>query len=243
MPPNRLAACGQDTGLERQTLIGESVQNSLLPDLKLVPSEASGDAGDTETAGHVERVCAYARLLASQLATTRRYRLLIDAPFIGRLSRAAALHDVGKAAIPNAVLMKPAALNELESTLMRQHTILGAEALEESLCDHPDAVFRDLAIEIACTHHERWDGTGYPYNLQGEQIPLGGRIVALADVYDALTSKRAYKEAFPHATARSVILEGRATHFDPAVVDAFLAREREFIATAAEHADRLRRAA
>jgi putative two-component system response regulator len=193
---------------------------------------------DPETVGHVERVCAYAGILAERLSTHRRFRGTVNAAFIGRLRLAAALHDIGKAAVPESILLKPAPLNPLEAAMMRQHTLLGADALAESLRDHHDAAFRAMAIEIALTHHERWDGRGYPHGLAGDAIPVSGRIVALADVYDALMSKRVYKDAFPHALARNVVLGDRGSHFDPAVVDAFTATESALIAAASEHAER-----
>jgi putative two-component system response regulator len=205
------------------------------------PLPRAAGHGDVEAAGHVERVGAYAAVLANQLASHRRFRDTVDGRFVRRIVAAAALHDAGKAGVPYAVLCKPAALNDWESALVRRHTTLGAELLERSLADHPDAAFRELAVEIALTHHERWDGTGYPRGLAGDQIPVGGRIVAVADVYDALTSARAYKAAFPHELAKGVILRDRGTHFDPAVVDAFVAAEGMLLAVAGDHA--VRRAA
>ena len=201
---------------------------------------------DAETAGHIDRVCAYTQLLARSLGGAKRKRPggpPLNDDYIRRLGEAAALHDIGKTDVPDAILQKPGRLTDLEVLVMRRHTTRGAEALEQSLADHPDAAFRDLAVEIAATHHERWDGRGYPSRLARTDIPLAGRIVALADVYDALTSRRVYKDAFPHGEARRLILEGRATHFDPAVVDAFLACEQAFIAIATEYAERVARAA
>lgn len=196
-------------------------------------------AGDHETVGHVERVCAYAGILAGRLSTHRRFRTDVDAGFVRRIKLAAALHDVGKASVPYAILAKPAALNDWEARLVRRHPAMGAESLRRSLRAHPDTAFREMAVEIALTHHERWDGTGYPRGLAGEQIPAAGRIVAVADVYDALTSKRAYKAAFTHEMAKSVLLRDRGTHFDPAVVDAFAATEGAILAAADEHAARV----
>src|SRR5262249_30851358 len=140
------------------------------------------------------------------------------------------LHDIGKVGIPDGILLKPGKLTAEEFEIMKRHTTLGAETLDAALERFPEARFLQIARDIAATHHERWDGTGYPRGLAGRQIPLAGRIVALADVYDALTSKRAYKEAFTHAVARSIILEGSGSHFDPDVAGAFQRVEDQFIA-------------
>lgn len=119
-------------------------------------------------------------------------------------------------------------MSDEEFEIMKTHTRLGAATLEAALIEHPEATFLRIARDIALTHHERWDGTGYPNRLKGEAIPLCGRIVALADVYDALTSKRVYKDAFSHSVARAIILKDSGTHFAPAVVDAFVANEAAF---------------
>ncbi|QOV91528.1 HD-GYP domain-containing protein [Humisphaera borealis] len=216
---------------------------NVLPHLRIYSLTRLTEARDPETLGHVERVCAYAGILARRLTTHRRFRATVDTAFIRRLTVAAALHDAGKAAIPSRILLKPAPLSDFEAAIMRQHTTLGADAVREMLRDHVDPMFREMAVEIALTHHERWDGTGYPYGLSGEQIPASGRIVALADVYDALTSKRTYKDAFSHELARGVILRDRGSHFDPAVVDAFLASEQAMIDAAIDYAERKRQAA
>ena len=139
------------------------------------------------------------------------------------------LHDIGKVGVPDAVLLKPGRLSNDEFEIMKTHAALGAETLDAALKRYPSARFLKIARDIAATHHERWDGTGYPAGLSGSQIPLCGRIVSLADVYDALASKRSYKNAFSHQVARSIILEGSNTHFDPDVVDAFLQIEHEFL--------------
>jgi putative two-component system response regulator len=141
------------------------------------------------------------------------------------------LHDIGKVAIPDCVLLKAGDLNEEEMAVMRRHTDYGAQTPDAALREHPEATFLRMARNIAATHHERYDGTGYPAGLRGDAIPLCGRIVALADVYDALTTKRVYKQAFEHEVARSIIVESSGTHFDPRIVEAFLTVENEFIAT------------
>ena len=139
------------------------------------------------------------------------------------------LHDIGKVGIPDNVLLKPGSLNDSEWAVMKRHTVIGAETLDSALRTHPGAEVLRIARDIAWCHHERWDGSGYPRGLKGEEIPWAARIVALADVYDALTTRRVYKAALPHEHARSLILQGTGSHFDPRVVDAFLAVEAKFI--------------
>ncbi len=188
------------------------------------------ESRDSETGHHLERVQSYSRLLTQQLARTSKYASTIDAEYIRMIYLTSPLHDIGKVGIPDAVLLKPGRLSNEEFEIMKTHATLGAETLEAALNRFPEVPFFQIARNIAATHHERWDGTGYPAGLAGTKIPLCGRIVSLADVYDALTSKRVYKNAFTHIVARSIILEGSGTHFDPDVVDAFLQVENEFIA-------------
>jgi putative two-component system response regulator len=219
------------------------VQVSPQPTLNLYSLTRLTEGRDPETVGHVERVCAYSAILAERLITCRRFRPAVDARFVCRIGLAAALHDIGKSAVPESILLKPGPLSAWESIVMQRHTVLGAEALTESLADHPDDEFREMAIEIALNHHERWDGHGYPHCRRGKEIPPAARIVALADVYDALTSKRVYKAAFPHDLARTVIFRDRGTHFDPAVVDAFVATEHLLLNAAEDYAEQQKQAA
>jgi putative two-component system response regulator len=128
-------------------------------------------------------------------------------------------------------------LTEHEYEIMKTHALMGAQTLEAALKEHPGAGFLQMARDIAATHHERWDGSGYPHRLAGTQIPLCGRVVAIADVYDALTSKRVYKGAYSHDMARTIIVEGKGTHFDPDLVDAFLALESQFVAIQTQYAE------
>jgi putative two-component system response regulator len=148
------------------------------------------------------------------------------------------LHDIGKVGIPDAVLRKPGRLNAAEFEIMKTHTTLGAETLDAALARFPEARFLHVARNIAAAHHERWDGSGYPLGIAGEQIPLCARVVALADVYDALTTRRCYKEAYSHLVARSIIETDSGKHFDPRVVAAFLAAEEEFLAIQRRFSDR-----
>jgi putative two-component system response regulator len=140
------------------------------------------------------------------------------------------LHDIGKVGIPDAVLLKPGRLTPEEMEVMKRHTTIGAETLDAALRESPGSDFLVTARDIALTHHERFDGGGYPRGIAGVQIPLAGRIVAVADVYDAIRSKRVYKPSQPHAQACETIVENRGKHFDPKLIDAFLVVEAKFAA-------------
>jgi len=142
------------------------------------------------------------------------------------------LHDIGKVGIPDCILLKPGRLTESEFNVMKLHTVIGGETLGAAAQQYPGVGYLRMAADIALTHHEKFNGSGYPSGLKGEAIPLSGRIVGLADVYDALTSKRVYKAAFTHDVARNIIVNDREKHFDGRIVDAFLAREEEFRNTA-----------
>jgi putative two-component system response regulator len=187
------------------------------------------ESRDPETGAHLERMQRYARILAEQLHRYGPYRRAIDADFIRSLFLTCPLHDIGKVGIPDQVLLKPGRLTKEEFEIMKQHTVIGSETLDAALDAHPSADFLRLARDIAWTHHEKYDGSGYPRHLAGEEIPLCGRIVAVADVYDALTTKRVYKPAYSHEVAREIIVEGAGTQFDPEMVGAFQACEEEFI--------------
>jgi putative two-component system response regulator len=188
------------------------------------------ESRDPETGAHLERVRNYCRQLARHLSTLPSFAQQIDGDFIRLIYVTSPLHDIGKVGIPDRVLLKPSALNADEIEIMKTHTTLGAATLGAALEQFPHAEFLKMAHDIAATHHERWDGSGYPRGLKGNEIPLAGRIVAVADVYDALSSKRVYKEAYSHDMARELISQGSGTHFDPAVVGAFLACADEFVA-------------
>lgn len=179
------------------------------------------ESRDPETGAHLERVQHYSQALARELAGAGAYKGLIDAEFIRLIYDTSPLHDIGKVAIPDSVLLKPARLSDAEYQTMKQHTVIGARTLEAALTQFPKARFLNMARAIAIAHHERWDGTGYPHGLKGYDIPLEARIVALADVYDALTAKRVYKAAMVHDVAKAIIEEGTGTHFDPACVEGF----------------------
>jgi putative two-component system response regulator len=187
------------------------------------------ESKDVDTGNHLERIRAYAMLLAENITLDAEMQRQAPLHFPDLLYQTSPLHDIGKVGIPDYVLLKPGSLSDEEWKVMKRHTVIGAETLDASLKLYPAAEFLRIARDIAWAHHERWDGSGYPRGLKGKEIPLCARIVALADVYDALTMKRVYKSAMPHDIARGIILEGRGKHFDPLVVDAFLKIEDQFL--------------
>ena len=176
---------------------------------------------DTETGLHLKRTQAYVEVLAHALRGCGHHVETLNEETIATLRRSAPLHDVGKVGVPDEILQKPGKLTKAEFEIMKTHTTIGAAALAEAEAEMGGSSFLSTAFEIAESHHEKWDGSGYPYGLAGEAIPLSGRLMALADVYDALRSKRCYKDAMSHEAACGIIRDGRGTHFDPAVVDAF----------------------
>ena len=183
---------------------------------------------DYETGKHLERTRQYCRLLADWLSEQPGYRDLITHDFVHCICEASPLHDIGKVGIPDTVLLKPGKLTADEFEQVKQHTTIGAETLQEVNERYPDNQFIAMGMQIARSHHERWDGKGYPDRLAGEYIPLAARIMALADVYDALRSKRPYKDALNHEKCREIISAEKEAQFDPLMVDAFLAYELEF---------------
>jgi putative two-component system response regulator len=186
------------------------------------------ESRDPETGEHLERMREYCKVISEQLSRMPKFRPIIDREFVDNIYAASPLHDIGKVGIDDNVLLKPGKLTDEEWVLMKKHPIIGAETLREVDRQHPGNAFIRTGIDIAEGHHEKWDGSGYPYGLQGEAIPLVARILALGDVYDALTSKRCYKDAFSHEKSRSIIVQGKGSHFDPDVVLAFLEMEDEF---------------
>lgn len=179
-----------------------------------------------ETGSHLERVRAYARILAYDLAATNP-ELKLSRSRAEDIARISPLHDIGKVAITDDVLHKPGRLTGDEMERMKTHTVIGG-ALLKDIQERTGSSYLQLAYEVAKYHHERWDGTGYPEGLTGEGIPLSARIVALADVFDALTAERCYKDAFAYEKAKAMVIGERGRHFDPMVVDAYLRHEKEW---------------
>ena len=180
------------------------------------------DYRDSDTGHHLDRICTFATMLAGVLRETKpgEYPEITD-EFITNLRVAASLHDIGKVGVPDRVLLKPGALTPDERAVIERHTVIGATTLQGIRERTGADPLLNMSIDIALMHHERWDGHGYPSSIGGSDIPLAARLVAVADVYDALTSARVYKPAMPHERACGSIIEGRGTQFDPAVVDAF----------------------
>jgi len=183
------------------------------------------DYRDTDTGAHLERICTFSALLAGEVRAVHRE---IDDEWIERLRLAASLHDIGKVGIPDCVLLKPGKLTPEERRIMERHSTIGADTLAAIREKMPPDPLIDMGIQVAHEHHEKWDGTGYPRGLRAGDISLAARIVALADFYDAVTSKRVYKDAMTHEEARALILSNRGTHFDPDVVDAFERMHEQF---------------
>ncbi len=193
---------------------------------------------DNETGGHISRTASFIRVLGEQLMDHPRFSHFLNAATLDLLIKSSPLHDCGKVAIRDDILLKPGRLTDSEFAEMKKHTEYGHDAIaaaEELL--GADSTFLSMAREIAYCHHEKWDGTGYPRGIAGDDIPIPARLMALADVYDALISRRVYKPPFAQGKVIDIITEGRATAFDPDVVDAFLAATEEFRLIALAHAD------
>lgn len=222
-------------------MIGElkarSDELNLTRDVAILGLASLAETRDNETGAHIIRTQHYVKVLAEYLSRHDAERYPLDDATIDLLFKSAPLHDVGKVGIPDAILLKPGKLTDEEFAIMKRHPQIGADALASAEAQLGSNSFLRLAREISLTHHEKWDGSGYPAGLAGEAIPLSGRLMAVADVYDALISKRVYKPAFTHEEAKAIIVQGRGSHFDPGMVDAFLACEGAFRQIAAEHRD------
>ncbi|GAB6057853.1 response regulator [Desulfonatronum parangueonense] len=212
---------------------GERIFSLQDKDMVIFAMAKLSETRDPETGYHLERIQGYCRILAEKLAREPAVFPEINRQFIEIIYATSPLHDVGKVGIPDRILLKPGRLTVEEFDVMKSHTVISYETLHSAIQKNPRALYLRMSAEIARSHHERFDGGGYPDGLAGEPIPLSGRILAVADVYDALISKRVYKEAFSHADTRKIILEGRGAHFDPNIVDAFLACEDDIIELAA----------
>ena len=214
------------------------VENQLIQDVSIHALARLAETRDSETGNHLLRTQAYVRTLAQRLRRHPRFEATLSEHTIDVLAKSAPLHDIGKVGIPDHVLRKPGKLTPQEWEVMKTHARLGAEAIEHAEQDAEQPVeFLTIAKQIAHHHHEKWDGSGYPDGLAGDSIPLPARLMALADVFDALISRRVYKDAMSYERARDIIQDWRGSHFDPDVADAFITGFDEFVAIAQRYRD------
>lgn len=232
---------------ELERLVAERTKAIVQRDQQLIAAQtatitafcALAEARDNETGNHIRRPQHYVRALTEKLRPHPRFRHTLDGETIELLFKSAPLLDVGKVAIPDAILLKPGKLTAAEWTSMKTHTIAGHDAIATAARElgDGDGTFLGCAAEIACCHHERWNGSGYPRSLAGDKIPVSARLMAVAEVYDALISRRIYKSAFPHNESIAMMAEERGQHFDPDVLDALLAIADDFNAIAMRYCD------
>lgn len=233
-----LSLCAMRRELQAQNLYLQDLvraQVREISDLQLATILALSKLAEIRDYGtglHIECTQSMCRALALELRGHPRFAQSINDAFVENIFHAAALHDIGKVGIPDNILLKPGRLTPSEYEIMKRHTVIGAMTLQSVRAQYPLNEFVNMGIAITRSHHERWDGAGYPDGLAGEKTPLSARIMALADVYSALRSERPYKKAFTHEESRQIILQGAGTHFDPAVVQAFCVLDREFKAIA-----------
>ena len=213
-------------------------QISQLYDVTMVAMGAMAESRDPETGNHIRRTQNYVRALANQLSTHPRFKEYLTPEVIELLYKTAPLHDIGKVGVPDSILLKPGPLTEEEFEIMKLHTTYGRDAIQsaENMLDEPDTVLY-LAREIAYSHQEYYDGNGYPDGLSGDDIPISARLMAIADVYDALVSERVYKPAFSHQESVEIIKSESGTHFDPDMVTTFLEIAEQFRKIAEEFSD------
>ena len=177
---------------------------------------------DSSTGGHIKRTSLYVELIADELRQNKQYTDILTKDFIMNLSKAAPMHDIGKVSVPDAILQKAGKLTDEEFELMKQHAPNGGEIIRQTFANLGSKEYREMAYHVARHHHEKWNGTGYPDGLKGEDIPLAARIMAVADVFDAVSEKRCYRDAMPLDQCFQIIEDGSGTHFDPVIVSAFL---------------------
>ena len=227
----------KNTWLETEIARRDS-QMSAIQDVTILTMASMAETRDTETGNHIRRTQNYVKALALRLQPHPRFSLFLSDENIDTLYKSAPLHDIGKVGIPDRILLKPGSLTVDEFEIMKTHTTLGWNAInnaERSLGIQAD--FLSVAKDIALFHQEKWDGSGYPQGRKGDAIPVAARLMAVADVYDALISRRVYKEPMHHDAAVKIIQQGQGVHFDPDMVEAFLAIQDEFQAIAQRYAD------
>jgi putative two-component system response regulator len=228
----------QQNEILEEKVIERTAKMEQLQDVVMVAMGSLAEARDPETGNHIRRTQRYVKVLAEKLKEHRKFRAFLTPETITSLYKSAPLHDIGKVGVPDHILLKPGKLTDEEFEEMKKHTTYGFQAIvaaESSMNESDD--FLTFAKEIANYHQEKWDGSGYPEGLIGDAIPISARIMAIADVYDALISRRVYKPPFPHEKAVSIIEAGRGSHFDPEMVDAFMTISTDFLAVAEQFAD------
>jgi putative two-component system response regulator len=227
----------QNATLEAE-VVHRMAENDLTQRVSIRALAHLAETRDPETGNHIQRTQGYVQQLAQGLRQNPRFAATLNDRYIDLLGRSAPLHDIGKVGIPDHILLKPGKLTADEWAIMQTHAKLGSDAIEQAESDiEMPLPFLSLAKEIAHWHHEKWDGSGYPDRLAGDAIPVSARLMAVADVFDALISVRVYKPALPYAEARNIIAAGRGRHFDPDVTDVFIAFFDEFVAIAKRHLD------
>ncbi|NOX26094.1 MAG: two-component system response regulator [Deltaproteobacteria bacterium] len=221
-----------------EELVGERTRQLELTQEVTIESMATlAEYRDPETGGHIRRTKVYVLALAEALRNHPKFKDFLTDKNIELLYKSAPLHDIGKVGVRDNILLKPGKLTNEEFEEMKKHTIYGRDAIAHTEKRLGTASFLRFAKEIAESHQEKWDGSGYPNGLAGEDIPISGRIMAVADVYDALISKRIYKTPIPHPIAVNIIKDGRGSHFDPDMADAFAGIQEQFRQIALKHAD------
>ncbi len=212
-----------ETMVEAKTATIQNLQYAIVHVLSDMVERRDGSTG-----GHLLRTTEYLKVLITKAKEMDVYPEILQKLDVKTLAHASQLHDVGKISIPDSILLKDERLSALEFEFMKTHTTIGEEALRFAMESLEDITFLEIAADFVGSHHEKWDGTGYPRGLAGENIPLPGRLMAIADVYDALISVRAYKEPFTHEKAVEIILDGDGTHFDPVLIGVFREVHQQF---------------
>ncbi len=208
---------------------GERILGYLTRDIVIFSMAKLAESRDLETGNHLERIRYYAKTLAAAIVASEGSPSEVDNLFIENIFLTSPLHDIGKIGIPDYVLQKPGRYDNKDLEIMKTHCQIGYQTISEALKRYPKADYLRMSSEIALSHHEKFDGTGYPSGLKADEIPFSARIVALSDVYDALVTKRVYKDAYPHEMAKAMIIGEKGKHFDPMVVEAFLSCEETFL--------------
>ena len=219
--------------LENIRLVGELSQSR---DAVIRGMALLAEIRDTHIGGHLNRICAYSQLLAERLVGRPGFNE-VTYDFIQTIARAAALHDVGKVGIPDSILLKPGKLTEAEFEIMKTHTLIGAELLDGLRASYGDFAMIAMGVDVANSHHEWWDGSGYPRGQKEREIPLAARILCICDVYDALTSERVYKKAWTHEDTEKNIRESAGKQFDPELVEIFFEKPEELFAVREQYPD------